>query len=181
MCVEVGDGCWDVDVDVEDEDIPVTGFDHGLIYCIVHATDGNHFTYIYIILLCIAQLSPFPPSLPTSIADALPPSLKLPPHLSAHKYFLVCTLTVAAWDTLVLSPRTWRLMKSPGWPALKILFYFLRVFMPIEFTIVGALANYLNPQCGDLNTSLAVAFFDTKWSQAVSCSFNYYCRPNAFL
>lgn len=73
-----------------------------------------------------------------SLASQLPPSLNLPPHLSAHKYFFVCTLTVAAWDTLVLSPRTWRLMKTSEWPALKILFHFLRVFMPVEFTIVGA-------------------------------------------
>lgn len=82
-----------------------------------------------------------------SLADALPPSLNLPPHLSAHKYFLVCTLTVAAWDTLVLSPRTWRLLRQPGWPTLKILFHFMRIFMPAEFIVV------------------AVAFFDTKWSQ----------------
>lgn len=81
---------------------------------------------------------------------ALPPSLDLPPHLSAHKYFFVCTLTVAAWDTLVLSPRSWRLLKSPGWPFLKTAYHFLRVFMPVEFTIVG------------------VAFFDTKWSLSVS-------------
>jgi hypothetical protein len=46
------------------------------------------------------------------IEKLLPPSLLLPAHLSAHKYFFVCTLTVAAWDTLVLSPRTWRLMKT---------------------------------------------------------------------
>jgi len=76
----------------------------------------------------------------------LPNELNLSPHLSAHKYFLVCTLTVAAWDTLVLSPRTWRLLKTPGWPALKVLFHFLRLFMPVEFIVV------------------AVAFFDTKWS-----------------
>ncbi|KAF8895398.1 hypothetical protein BD779DRAFT_1433956 [Infundibulicybe gibba] len=93
-----------------------------------------------------------------SLADALPPSLNLPPHLSAHKYFLVCTLTVAAWDTLVLSPRTWRLIKTPGWPALKILFHFLRVFMPVEFIIV------------------AVAFFDTKWTQD-TCSHFYLFEP----
>jgi hypothetical protein len=74
-----------------------------------------------------------------SIAPELPPSLNLPPHLSAHKYFLVCTLTVAAWDTLVLSPRAWRLTKTQGWPALKILFNFLRLFMPVEFVIVGAI------------------------------------------
>ncbi|KAF9468597.1 hypothetical protein BDZ94DRAFT_1208792 [Collybia nuda] len=93
-----------------------------------------------------------------SIIDQLPPSLNLPPHLSAHKYFLVCTLTVAAWDTLVLSPRTWRLMKTPGWPALKMLFHFLRIFMPVEFIIV------------------AVAFFDTKWTQA-SCQKFYLFEP----
>ncbi|KAF9497651.1 hypothetical protein BDN71DRAFT_1444458 [Pleurotus eryngii] len=77
----------------------------------------------------------------------LPDSLNLPSHLSAHKYFFVCTLTVAAWDTLVLSPRTWRLFRSEGWPLLKIIFHFLRIFMPVEFTIVG------------------VAFFDTHWTQ----------------
>lgn len=80
------------------------------------------------------------------IAKLLPASLLLPPHLSAHKYFFVCTLTVAAWDTLVLSPRTWRLMKTKEWPPLKILYHLLRYVMPIEFTVV------------------AVAFFDTKWS-----------------
>ncbi|PFH53971.1 hypothetical protein AMATHDRAFT_83517 [Amanita thiersii Skay4041] len=92
------------------------------------------------------------------MSTGLPPSLDLPPHLSAQKYFLVCTLTVAAWDTLVLSPRTWRLMKTPGWPVLKILFHFLRVFMPIEFIVV------------------AVAFFDTKWSQS-TCQKFYLFEP----
>lgn len=71
------------------------------------------------------------------ITSLLPPSLNLPPHLSAHKYFFVCTLTVAAWDTLVLSPRAWRLMKTGEWPVLKIIFHFMRFFMPIEFIIVG--------------------------------------------
>ncbi|KAF8349350.1 hypothetical protein F5887DRAFT_878651 [Amanita rubescens] len=89
---------------------------------------------------------------------SLPASLQLPPHLSAHKYFFVCTLTVAAWDTLVLSPRTWRLMKSPGWPVLKLIFHFLRIFMPVEFVVV------------------AVAFFDTKWSQA-TCQKFYLFEP----
>ncbi|KAL0961026.1 hypothetical protein HGRIS_006017 [Hohenbuehelia grisea] len=88
----------------------------------------------------------------------LPPSLDLPPHLSAHKYFFVCTLTVAAWDTLVLSPRTWRLFRTKEWPLLKIVFHFLRFFMPIEFTIVG------------------VAFFDTNWSQA-SCQKFFLFEP----
>ena len=68
----------------------------------------------------------------------LPNSLRLSPHLSAHKYFFVCTLTVAAWDTLVLSPRSWKLHKSEaGWPVLKAIFHILRFLMPIEFTIVG--------------------------------------------
>lgn len=71
------------------------------------------------------------------LSQILPPYLNLPPHLSAHKYFFVCTLTVAAWDTLVLSPRTWRLLRTREWPPLKILFHFLRVFMPLEFTVVG--------------------------------------------
>ncbi|KAI0086566.1 hypothetical protein BDY19DRAFT_894697 [Irpex rosettiformis] len=82
----------------------------------------------------------------TNSGPPLPDSLNLPPHLSAHKYFFVCTLTVAAWDTLVLSPRSYRLLRTKEWPLLKIAFHFLRVFMPVEFTIVG------------------VAFFDTKWS-----------------
>ncbi|TDL23152.1 hypothetical protein BD410DRAFT_827866 [Rickenella mellea] len=84
----------------------------------------------------------------TDIIGLLPDSLNLPPHLSAHKYFFVCTLTVAAWDTLVLSPRAWRLMRTKEWPTLKVIFHFLRFFMPAEFIIV------------------AVAFFDTDWSQA---------------
>ncbi|KAJ7134574.1 hypothetical protein C8R44DRAFT_697199 [Mycena epipterygia] len=83
----------------------------------------------------------------------LPNSLNLSPHLSAHKYFLVCTLTVAAWDTLVLSPRTWRLMRTGEWPVLKVLFHFMRVFMPVEFAVV------------------AVAFFDTKWSRSTCDKF----------
>ncbi|KAF8195423.1 hypothetical protein BJ912DRAFT_956925 [Pholiota molesta] len=90
----------------------------------------------------------------------LPNELNLPPHLSAHKYFLVCTLTVAAWDTLVLSPRTWRLFKMPGWPALKFIFHFLRFWMPVEFIIV------------------AVAFFDTKWSPE-QCQRFYLFEPIA--
>ena len=72
-----------------------------------------------------------------SISQLLPPSLNLPPHLSAHKYFLVCTLTVAAWDALVLSPRTWRLFYKPGWSSLKALFHVIRVWVLVEFIIVG--------------------------------------------
>ncbi|KAF8578358.1 hypothetical protein K439DRAFT_1362382 [Ramaria rubella] len=83
----------------------------------------------------------------------LPPYLDLPPHLSAHKYFFVCTLTVAAWDTLVLSPRSWRLFRTKEWPPLKFAFYFLRFLMPIEFIIV------------------AVAFFDIHWTREMCQSF----------
>lgn len=94
-----------------------------------------------------------------SAQDTLPPSLNLPPHLSAHKYFFVCTLTVAAWDTLVLSPRSWRLLRTKdGWPVLKILYNFLRLFMPAEFIVV------------------AVAFFDTNFSQH-TCSKFYLFEP----
>lgn len=80
---------------------------------------------------------------PASIdpASLLPPYLNLPPHLSAHKYFFVCTLTVAAWDTLVLSPRTYRLFRTKEWPLLKWAFFFIRVLMPIEFIIVGMFLN----------------------------------------
>lgn len=86
--------------------------------------------------------TPTPPT--PDISSLLPDSLNLPPHLSAHKYFLVCTLTVAAWDTLVLSPRTWRLLKSPGWPILKVIFHFLRLFMPAEFIVVGMLYQLIH-------------------------------------
>ncbi|KAG8961832.1 hypothetical protein FRC03_004898 [Tulasnella sp. 419] len=92
------------------------------------------------------------------ISKLLPPSLLLPPRLSAHKYLMVCTLTVAAWDTLVLSPRTWRLMKTKEWPLLKITYHILRYLMPIEFIIV------------------AVAFFDTGFS-ASQCSKFYLFEP----
>jgi hypothetical protein len=102
-----------------------------------------------------------------SIASELPPSLDLPPHLSAQKYFMVCTLTIAAWDSLVLSPRTWRLLKTEGWPVLKILFHFLRLFMPIEFAIVGPYRlSYLT--FFTEHPSPAIAFFDTSFTQAVS-------------
>ncbi|KAI0061662.1 hypothetical protein BV25DRAFT_730546 [Artomyces pyxidatus] len=89
----------------------------------------------------------------TITPDDLPNSLRLSPHLSAHKYFFVCTLTVAAWDSLVLSPRSWKLLKQEGWPALKILYCVLRFLMPAEFIIVG------------------VAFFDTDWSRSMCQQF----------
>jgi hypothetical protein len=49
-------------------------------------------------------------------------------------------------------------MKTSEWPPLKVLFHFLRLFMPIEFTVV------------------AVAFFDTNWSQA-QCQKFYLFEP----
>jgi hypothetical protein len=83
--------------------------------------------------------------------DLLPPSLRLPPHLSAHKYFFVCTLTVAAWDSLVLSPRTLKLFKTEGWPVLKVIFMFLRILMPAEFIAVGmSQPSCFVPQQADL-------------------------------
>ena len=110
----------------------------------------------------------------------LPDSLNLPSHLSAHKYFFVCTLTVAAWDTLVLSPRAWRLFRTKEWPVLKIFFHILRFYMPIEFTIVGEYLLFICPTgCLRLSALLGVAFFDTKWSQAVS--FPIYCMPTTLL
>lgn len=114
------------------------------------------------------------------LSDILPPYLNLPPHLSAHKYFFVCTLTVAAWDTLVLSPRTWRLLRTKEWPPLKILFHFLRLFMPVEFTIVGEwlFCAYVAFQFSCLpSLSQGVAFFDTKWSQDVSVPFSAQSAP----
>lgn len=94
------------------------------------------------------------------ILALLPDSLKLPPHLAAHKYFFVCSLTVAAWDTLVLSPRTWKLLRTKEWPPLKIIYHFIRIFMPIEFIIV------------------AVEFFSTSWTQG-QCQKSYLFEPIA--
>jgi hypothetical protein len=87
--------------------------------------------------LPIPRIPSSPPATMSTTGLTLPNELNLSPHLSAHKYFLVCTLTVAAWDTLVVSPRALRLWKMPGWPALKILFHFLQVWMPAEFIVVG--------------------------------------------
>jgi len=70
----------------------------------------------------------------------------------------VCSLTVAAWDTLVLSPRTWKLLRTKEWPPLKIIYHFIRLFMPICFTVT------------------AVQFFDTKWTQT-NCQKTYLFEP----
>ncbi|KAF8553684.1 hypothetical protein OG21DRAFT_1463790 [Imleria badia] len=69
----------------------------------------------------------------------LPNSLNLSPHLSAQKYFYVCTLTVLAWDTLVLTPRSYRLGRTKAWPALKALYYFLQIWVLSDFVVTGAM------------------------------------------
>jgi hypothetical protein len=72
-----------------------------------------------------------------STIPGLPNSLNLSPHLTVHKYLFVCALTVAAWDTLVLSRRTMKLMRTGDWTILKTISFFMRAFMPVEFAIVG--------------------------------------------
>ena len=67
----------------------------------------------------------------------LPAFLDLPPHLSAQKYFFVCTLTVLSWDTLVLSPRSYKLGRTKTWPALKALYYFLQFWVVADFVVTG--------------------------------------------
>lgn len=110
--------------------------------------------------------------------DLLPNSLRLSPHLSAHKYFFVCTLTVAAWDSLVLSPRSWKLLKSEGWPVLKAMFFFLRILMPVEFVIVGTCQpSYLVVNQLTSIICTGVAFFDSGWSRSVSSPSPGYNAP----
>ncbi|KAN0087888.1 hypothetical protein V8E55_006509 [Tylopilus felleus] len=81
----------------------------------------------------------------------LPNSLNLSAHLSAQKYFYVCTLTVLAWDTLVLTPRSYRLGRTKAWPALKALYYFLQVWVLSDFVVTGAMffstSVQQNPDC----------------------------------
>ncbi|KAH7910494.1 hypothetical protein BJ138DRAFT_1114048 [Hygrophoropsis aurantiaca] len=69
----------------------------------------------------------------------LPNSLNLPAHLSAQKYFFVCTLTVLAWDTLVLTPRSYKLARISGWPALKAMYYFLQIWVLADFVVTGVM------------------------------------------
>jgi len=73
----------------------------------------------------------------TSPTVELPASLNLPPHLSAQKYFFVCTLTVLAWDALVLTPRSYKLGRLPKWPALKFMYYFLQFWVLADFIVTG--------------------------------------------
>lgn len=75
----------------------------------------------------------------------LPPSLDLPPHLSAQKYFFVCTLTVLAWDALVLTPRSYRLGRLPKWPALKFMYYFMQFWVLADFVVTGAFPSLSPP------------------------------------
>ncbi|KAL4066857.1 hypothetical protein V8B97DRAFT_1668707 [Scleroderma yunnanense] len=74
----------------------------------------------------------------TTIAH--PNSVNLQPHLAAQKYFFACTLTVLLWDTLVLSPRSYKLGRAKiPWPAfqLKVLYYFLQFWVVADFLVTG--------------------------------------------
>ncbi|KAF9235631.1 hypothetical protein BU15DRAFT_51134 [Melanogaster broomeanus] len=83
--------------------------------------------------------SPTPTGSASTPAISLPAYLDLPPHLSAQKYFFVCTLTVLAWDTLVLTPRSYKLGRTKNWPALKALYYFLQVWVLADFVVTGVM------------------------------------------
>ncbi|KAI6030752.1 hypothetical protein F5J12DRAFT_713607 [Pisolithus orientalis] len=74
-----------------------------------------------------------------STLPQLPASLDLPAHLSAQKYFFVCTLTVLSWDTLVLSPRSYKLSRTKTWPPLKALYYFLQTWVIADFVVTGVM------------------------------------------
>ena len=70
-------------------------------------------------------------------------------------------------------------MKTEGWPILKILFHFLRFFMPIEFTIVGEFdqwPSFFTPSHAQFS---AVAFFDINFTQAVCLLFDIYALPQS--
>ncbi|KAF9219158.1 hypothetical protein BS17DRAFT_789920 [Gyrodon lividus] len=95
--------------------------------------------------------SPTPTASAPASVITLPAYLDLPPHLSAQKYFFVCTLTVLAWDTLVLTPRSYKLGRTKNWPALKALYYFLQVWVLTDFVVTGAM------------------FFSTSVIQATDC------------
>lgn len=99
--------------------------------------------------------------------SGLPASLDLSPHLSAQKYFYVCTLTVLAWDTLVLTPRSYRLSRSKAWPALKALYYFLQVWVLIDFVVTG-MCSLAAPILSSLR-SLGAMFFSTSVTQEKDC------------
>ncbi|OAX31700.1 hypothetical protein K503DRAFT_852255 [Rhizopogon vinicolor AM-OR11-026] len=75
----------------------------------------------------------------SSPSISLPPSLDLPSHLSAQKYFFVCTLTVLAWDALVLTPRSYKLGRQSKWPALKFMYYFMQFWVLADFIVTGVM------------------------------------------
>ncbi|KAG9315485.1 hypothetical protein JVU11DRAFT_3098 [Chiua virens] len=103
----------------------------------------------------------------TSPTIDLPNSLNLSPHLSAQKYFYVCTLTVLAWDTLVLTPRSYRLGRTKAWPALKALYYFLQVWVLTDFIVTGL---FLAPALVRISPSPSGAmFFSTSVKQNPDC------------
>lgn len=97
----------------------------------------------------------------------LPASLTLTPHQSAQKYFYVCTLTVLAWDTLVLTPRSYRLSRTKAWPALKALYYFLQIWVLTDFIVSGMLA--LPVLVPTSSRYLGAMFFNTSVIQATDC------------
>ncbi|KAG8214860.1 hypothetical protein J3R82DRAFT_10026 [Butyriboletus roseoflavus] len=97
----------------------------------------------------------------------LPNFLNLSPHLSAQKYFYVCTLTVLAWDTLVLTPRSYRLGRTKAWPALKALYYFLQLWVLVDFVVAGVFSVLaLIPSS---QRYLGVMFFSTSAVQDPDC------------
>ena len=102
-----------------------------------------------------------------STTPALPASLDLPPHLSAQKYFYVCTLTVLAWDTLVLTPRSYRLGRTKAWPALKALYYFLQIWVLADFVATG-MSCLPAPVCAH-SPGLGAMFFSTSVLQDTDC------------
>ncbi|KAG6333358.1 hypothetical protein ID866_5734 [Astraeus odoratus] len=98
----------------------------------------------------------------------LPPSLDLPPHLSAQKYFFVCALTVLSWDTLVLSPRSYKLSKSKTWPALKALYYFLQFWVVTDYVVTGESIRTWKSKTQHA-VALSVMFFSTSVKQDPDC------------
>lgn len=100
-------------------------------------------------------------------AADLPASLNLSPHLSAQKYFYVCTLTVLAWDTLVLTPRSYRLGRTKAWPALKGLYYFLQIWVLTDFVVTGAFS--LSALISLSLYYIGAMFFSTSVTQDPDC------------
>ncbi|KAF8333441.1 uncharacterized protein EI90DRAFT_562199 [Cantharellus anzutake] len=75
----------------------------------------------------------------TSPSSTLDPTLNFGSRLSASRYAMTCALTIAAWDTLVLTSRTWHVTRTKEWPPVKIVLLILRYLMPIEYIILGVI------------------------------------------